>query len=263
MTMLSYPSFDRRFVVAVIGALFVMAGLVAMVLESPRTADLVDHVRRVPLTRFATVAGTAVLGLWLFAGGWLQYASVINQPFGVPVGNVSQWQQMSPVLRSQEPVVCVPLNPFSWVYGRNCDVLTEKVIPFYYGWTTPETDSDSNSEPEAASEGTTLELPVPGEVRDAELASFGVLVRPMAGTSNVSGRAVVTDGDGEETVLEAEADLPADGGLLQFLAAPTPLVEDARSVRLEFDQQVDLAVVDVADLDTTIVLWMGKPGTGN
>jgi hypothetical protein len=264
MAMLSYPSFDRRFVVAVIGALFVMAGLVTMVLESPRTADLIDRVHRVPLARLTSVVGTAILGLWLFAAGWLQYASVINQPFGVPVGNVSQWQQMSPVLRSQEPVVCVPLNPFSWVYGRNCDVLTEKVIPFYFGWTTPEPGQGSG--PDSGSDtalGTTLELPVPREVREGELASFGVMVRPMAGTRLVSGRAVVTDSDGEQTVFEAQTELPADGGLLQFLAAPTPLVRDARSVRLEFDERVDLAVVDVADLDTTIVLWMGQPGTGN
>jgi hypothetical protein len=278
MAMLSYPSFDRRFVVAVFGALFVMAGLVAMVLESPRTTDLVDRLGRPWLARTASVAGAALLALWLVAGGWGQYAANINQPFGVPVGNVSQWQQMSDVVRSQEPVVCVPLDPFSWMYGRNCQILTPTGIPFYYSWTALDAASEGAADGETTDgqttdgettdggttdggASTTLELPVPREVRDADLASLGVLVRPAAGTSVVSGRAVVTDADGTETVLTAEAALPADGGLMQFLASPTPLIDGTRSVRLEFEEPVEVAALDGADLDTTIVLWMGQPAT--
>ncbi|TFV87789.1 hypothetical protein [Blastococcus sp. CT_GayMR16] len=252
MALLSYPAFDRRFVVAVIGALFVVAGLVAMVVESPRTVALAQRIPRLHPARVSSMVGTAVLAIWLFLAGWTDYAAMINRPFGVPVGNVSQWQQMSPVLSSAEPVVCVPLDPFSWVYGRNCEVLTERVIPFYYAWTASD----------RADDGSGLELPVPREVRDAELASVGVMVRPTAGTSIVSGRAVVTDGAGRETVLSGEAELPADGGLLQFVASPTPLVDGARSLRLEFDEPVEVAALDGHDTDTTIVLWMGQPGSG-
>jgi hypothetical protein len=254
MALLSYPAFDRRFVVAVIGALFVVTGLVAMVVESPRTAALTEHLGRFRAapSRVASVVGTAVLAIWLFVAGWTDYAAMINRPFGVPVANISQWQQMSPVLSSGEPVVCVPLDPFSWVYGRHCDVLTEKVIPFYYAWTT--TDSTAG--------GAGLDVPVPREVRESELASLGVMVRPTAGTSSVSGRAVVTDGQGHETVLSAEADLPSDGGLLQFVASPTPLIDEARSLRLEFDGPVEVAALDGHDTDTTIVLWMGQRGSG-
>jgi hypothetical protein len=160
------------------------------------------------------------------------------------------------------------------MYGRNCELLVQTGIPFYYSWTAldaapEEAADDESTDGESTDGGTTdgggssatLELPVPPEVRDADLASLGVLVRPAAGTSVVSGRAVVTDADGDETVLTAEAELPADGGLLQFLGAPTPLVDGARSVRLEFTEPVEVAALDGNDLDTAIVLWMGQPGS--
>jgi hypothetical protein len=253
LAMLSNPSFDRRFVVALIGALFVVTGLVAMLVEGPRTAAAAARLGRFPVARMTSVVGTAVLAAWLFLAGWSDYAAVINRTFGVPVANVSQWEQMSPLINSGEPVVCVPLDPFSWVYGRNCDNLSEKVIPFYYGW-RPTQQEDGTS---------TVDLTVPREVRGSKLASLGVLVRPQSGMSTVSGRAVVTDDRGRETVLTAEGQVPPDGGLLQFLGRPTPLIENARSVRLEFDDGVDVAAVDPSAVQTTIVLWMGQPGSGS
>ena len=270
MAMLAYPTFDRRFVVAVVGALFAMAGIVASVLESPRTAQLIGRVRRVPFARLSSTVGTAVLVLWLGAAGWAHYASIVSQPFGVPIANISQWQQMSPTLRSGEPVVCVPLNPFSWVFGRNCDNLTEKFVPTYYAWVTPgDSDADPQSAPSASptgsdsGAGTALDLSVPREVRNGRLASLGVMVHPAAGTHTVRGRAIVTDAAGTATVLEGEAQLPTDGGLLQFVASPTPLIEGTRSVRLEFDEPVGVAGLDATDPDTVFVLWMGQPSPGN
>ena len=89
------------------------------------------------------------------------------------------------------------------------------------------------------------------------------MVHPAAGTHTVRGRAIVTDAAGTATVLEGEAQLPTDGGLLQFVASPTPLIEGTRSVRLEFDEPVGVAGLDATDPDTVFVLWMGQPSPGN
>jgi hypothetical protein len=254
MAMLAYPGFDRRFVVAVIGALFVVAGLIAMLIESPRLAPPSGRIGRLPWPRVTAVSTTALFGFWFLAAGWVPYASAVNRPFGVPIGDVSQWQQMSSVLASGEPVVCVPLDPFSWVYGRDCQLLVNDTgIPFYYGWTEASTDGANGG----------LDLTVPQQVQESRLASVAVLVRPEAGTTTVAGRAIVTDADGEQTVLAAEAEIPPGGGLMQFVTSPTPLIEDVRSVELVFDRTADVAALDVADPSTTLVLWMGQPGAGD
>ena len=253
MAMLGTGGFDRRLVVAVIGALMVMAGLIAMVVESPCTAGLTRRFDHRTAARSSRVIGTGLLAAWVLAGGWLQYAAMINQPFGVPIGNVSQWQRMSPVMSSAEPVVCVPLDPFSWVGGRNCtSLVNDGGIPFSMAW----------SPVRPAGEDWELDLPAPPEVQDGQLASVAVMARPPVGVESVNARAVLTREDGSETVLTAEADLAASGGVVNFYGYPTPLLHDVRSVRLVFDSAVEVATKTPSDGGTPLVLWMGRPGAG-
>jgi hypothetical protein len=254
MALLSSAGFDRRFLVAVIGAFFVVAGLIATVLESPRVLrasrrfDPRGRLGLPGLARAGTVLGAAVFAVWFVASGWLDYSGAVNRPFGVPIADVSQWEaQAAQIGDLSQPVVCVPVDPFGWAYGRGCSVLVDdKVIPSWFGWAQ-------------VPSGEQVDLAVPRKVTAGRLASVGIMVQPAAGTSTVRGTVTLTSRDGEQTVLTGEADLPAGGGLVQFQGRPTPLVEDVTEVRVQFDQPVALAAQDPAEADTAIVLWLGQP----
>lgn len=251
LAMLSTGGFDRRLIAAVVGVLMVLAGLVAMVVESPRTAALAERVPRWGTPRTASVLATALVTAWVLGGGWLQYGAMINRPFGVPMADVSQWQRMAPVMSSAEPVVCVPLDPFSWVGGRNCtSLVNDGGIPFAIEWTAAE----------QSGEDWELELPPPPEVQAGELASVAVMLRPPTGVESVTGRAVLTDQEGRETELTAEAELAPGGGILHFYEMPTPMLTDVASVRLVFDRAVEVGYRDEASGGAPLVLWMGHPG---
>lgn len=251
MAMLATPGFDRRLVGAVVGVLMALTGLVAMVAESPRTAALVRRFRPAGAPRATRLVATAVLAAWVLAVGWVPYAVSVNQPLAVQYGNASQWQRMSPVMAGAEPVVCIPLNPYGWVGGRGCVPLSDiGGTPATFEWQPPSPEGD----------GWELDLPVPRTVQDAALASVAVMVRPPDGVESVSARAVITQDDDRETVLAADAELPAEGGVLQFYDVPAPLLADVRSVRLVFDSPVEVAVKDASDDDdASLALWLGLP----
>jgi hypothetical protein len=269
MALLSVPGFDRRFVVALIGAFFVVAGLIALAVESPRVRRAVG--RRAPRSRVrqaGAAVATAAFVAWFVIGGWVPYTAAVNVPYGVPISDASQWQEMSPLLAdATEPVVCVPVDPFGWEYGRNCSILVDdKVIPSF-GWaelTADRVPAGRGTAVGDAADGAaamTIDVPVPDEVTDGSLASLAIMVRPPAGGGEVPARAVVRTRTGAESVLFGSAHVPSTGGLLQFVDRPTPLLQDVDSVRLEFDEPVSVGATDPASgPETVVVLWMGQPG---
>lgn len=256
MPMLSVPVFDRRYVVAVVGGLLLMAGLIAAVLESPRLVGPLTRLARgagsVRVTRVAlTAAAALVFFAWFASTGWLRYSAAVNQPLGLPRGDVSQWEAQADVLRSDEPVVCVPVDPFGWVYGRNCDSLYQtQVTPAVYGWAVPDAVDGG---------GSTVTLQVPAEVREAQLASLALMVQPPSGITDVTSTAVLTTRDGDTVELGAEADLGPSGGLMQFVAVPTSTVTGVESVTITFDRDVRVGSAHAEDATDAIVLWMGQP----
>jgi hypothetical protein len=147
MTVLSVSVLGRHFIVAIVGMLFVVTGVLAGILESPRVRGAV-RLPRVPwaATRGLATVGIAAFVVWVVATDWLAYAVRINQPLGLPVAHVSQWTQRASELSAGEPIVCIPLDPFGWEYGRNCEVLVnQNVVPYQFGWATPTDVVDGNT----------------------------------------------------------------------------------------------------------------------
>jgi hypothetical protein len=253
LAILATPGFDRRFMVAVIGAMFVAAGLFAAVAEVAARRSEADLRPRVRQLGARVVPGLAVLAfaVWFALSGWVHYGAAINRPFGVPVAGISQWEQMSGRLDRGDPVVCVPIDPFGWVAGRNCNALVDAaVIPTSFAWT---------GEPGGLQDGATVELSVPAEVSSGRLVSFGVLVRPSGGLHDVRAVATVTDEEGNRTELRGERSLSSDGGLLQFLADGDAEIHGTRSVSITFDGPVELATRVPGGTAGAVALWMGQP----
>jgi hypothetical protein len=254
-TMLAYPGFDRRFYGAVTGVLFVVAGLVATLVQAPaprrvlsRTLDrLPGRTGALDVRGVASGLGVALFGVWFVLSGWLHYTAAINQPIRFPMAGVSQWTEMAPVLESAEPVVCVPLDPFGWVYGRNCGLMVEQPgLPAGYGWSP-------------VGESGELTVRAPSEVGRGGLASVGLMVLPPSGRSEVTGTAVLTAADGTVTTLRAEAELPPEGGLVQFSQSPVLPAHEVESVTFAFDLPVSVGSADPSNPRDAVLLWMGQP----
>ncbi|MGY1811025.1 hypothetical protein ACI8AF_26955 [Blastococcus sp. SYSU D00669] len=256
LNMLGIAGFDRRYVVGVFGLFFVVAGLIAALVESPRTAAVVQRLpRRVggaALRRVGAVLAAASFALWFVSAHWHSYSATVNQPFGPPVADVSQWTEMAPSLAAGDPVVCVPLDPFGWMYGRDCEVLDAAgVTPMWWGWA--ELPDEVDGQPAVTVE-------TPDGVREGRLASVALMVRPDPGLRQVTGTAVLTTGHGETTELSAAAEVGPSGGLLQFTSRPVDPITDVESVTFVLDQTATVGSAAPEDATTAIVLWMGQPG---
>lgn len=282
MALLSTAGFDRRFVVAVLGVFLAGAGLLAALTDSARTTGLARGRARAAVRRGAPAVAAALFALWFAGTGWVGYSALVNRPFGLPVGEVSQWTELSSRLADPtEASLCIPLDPFGWIYGRNCQVLVDdKVIPFVFGWSAlPAATTSATTDPSSAPASDTapadagagapaeqgsapveLELDAPRQVTSGTLVSFALMVKPEPGTSTVRAQAFVESRDGSETELAAEASVSPDGGLLQFTDVPSAALGDVVGVRVVFDEPVSVGARDpLAGLQTTIVLWMGQP----
>jgi hypothetical protein len=106
-----------------------------------------------------------------------------------------------------------------------------------------------------------VQLEVPRPVTEGELASFGLLVRPPAGDGTVRGTAVLTAADGGRTHLQAEAELPASGGLVQFAEWPDRLHAGITEITVTFDSEVDLGYTTTwwGEPNSLHIMWMGQP----
>jgi hypothetical protein len=270
MALLSTAGFDRRFVVAVLGVFLAGAGLLAALSDSTRVTDVAHGRARAAVRRRAPALAAAVFAVWFAGTGWVGYSALVNRPFGLPVGEVSQWTELSSRLADPtEASLCIPLDPFGWIYGRNCQVLVDdKVIPFVFGWSAlpgaPAASAPSDGGAAGAADEdparVELTLEAPRQVTSGTLVSFALMVKPEPGTTTVRAQAFVESRDGSDSVLAAEATVSPDGGLLQFTDVPSAALEDVVSVRVVFDAPVSVGARDpLAGLQTTIVLWMGQP----
>lgn len=253
MAILGIAGFDRRFIVAVIGAMLVVAGGVAALVDWV-SGQRVRPVASLALGQSWSAAAAALLFLmWFCLSGWLTYVPAVNQPLGVPVADISQWEEQAQVLASDESIVCIPLDPFGWLYGRNCTVLDGLgVTPQAWAW--------AQLDESRGGDASTVSVQAPEDVRSAAVSSVALMVRPPAGVQHVSGTAVLTAADGSNTEMRADADLTAGGGLIQFSESPAVSVENVRTVTFTVDDGVSVASSMSEDPTSAIVLWMGQPG---
>jgi hypothetical protein len=252
MPMLGVTAFDRRYIVAEVGVLFVVAGVIACVVDSPVVRRWLSRlpVRLPAPRRWLPVAGAVVFALWFSASGWLLYSSQLNRDPGLPSTGVSQWEDRADLLASDLPVVCIPIDPFGWSYGRNCTRLAgDPIDPATVRFVDlPELETAAPAP---------WHLDVPAEVVDGRLAAFTVLARPGSGNV-VRATAALTTSEGDAVTLTSEAHLPSRGGPVTFTLPGGKTLADVASVSVQFDTPVQV-ISSTEDTSGALVLWMGRP----
>ncbi|MGI4857958.1 MAG: hypothetical protein ACRYHA_13815 [Janthinobacterium lividum] len=225
----------RHIIVAYFGVVLVVTGLVAAI----------THRSRSPLSTLSTKLGPILFATWFILSGWFSFAVETSRTPGMPNIGESQWQAMSDAIDSGRPI-CVPIDPFGWMFQRDCESLTPDV-----NWVKPLTFQSITRDGLLS----VTDIPVPAALRQQKLLSMAVLIKPHIGQRlPVNGRVTLTMNDGAKVFLVGARQLSSNGGILMVEAQTMLPIERIASAALTLDQPVDIAFIG----DAPAVIWMGK-----
>jgi hypothetical protein len=176
-------------------------------------------------------SGIIIFIIWMVVSGWLGYAIKNNQDPSSPVVQNSQWQSLASYLQHSKDPVCVPIDPFGWVYGRGCRIL----------------NSDMNlSRSLQFSDRQRSEVSLilsDFKIENASaLSSIAVLVKPYSLSRElIHGVVTITTVSGELFFLSGEKSLRWDGGLIYFSSPNIIQLNQILEVKIKFSEEVFVA----------------------
>ncbi|WP_378147450.1 hypothetical protein ACFJGV_05510 [Cnuibacter sp. UC19_7] len=233
---------DRRVFGVIEGLMVVVVALVATLSE--RRWHVIPA--REGVRRWMAAAGVVVFLAWFVLAGWAHVARAASAPHLFGSSGVSEWQRDAGLLDAGVEVVCTPIDPFGWVAGRDCgnlDFANSREVPLVFV-------------PGRTADEITLEAPVGATAGQVE--SLAIVVRPGSGDGTVSGTVTLVSADGSEIEMVGQADVPAEGGILQF-DAPRGPATDVVEARISFDAPVSVAEhAGAGGQMVPAVLWMGR-----
>lgn len=231
-------SISRYVITAYIGFVFVVAAFSTAFMSVVRVEGRGAY--------FGSVTGLLVFLVWFLGAGWASYGSKISHDWVAPsVGN-SYWKDFSSSIDQGVSPLCVPIDPFPWLYGRNCE------------WLTPPPEQAYILKRILQSkEGFVVDVPVPESVQSGKLISLGVFIKPASDLDvSVHAFAVVDDVDGNVFKFQGERIISATGGLFLLTQASGVYVGSAKRIRIFFDRGVDMAYQQHSELQPSII-FMG------
>ncbi len=205
-------------------------------------ADRIRRLRGGGMTRQFAVATLFVL--WWATSGWAGSTFNFTETPGFPTVGSSYWKQSALFIDQPAQPVCVPLDPFPWIYGRDCRSLA--AVP---GWTGI---AVFGTEGNAA-----MQVPVPPEVAGAELRAFAVLLSPIVpGLAQYRLQARVTYGTGGTARFVANGQLRAGVSLAYFIGSFP--VKNVKSIELVSDIPLGVLTNNAGGVAHPVTLWMGQ-----
>jgi hypothetical protein len=227
----------RHTIVAFWGAVFIVAGFCIFLKEAADRFINSAMTKKLPSILFVS---------WFVLSGWFDYGVTISREWLSPFVGNSQWQNLSASIQAGETPLCVPVDPFYFVYGNNCRLLSPSVIDY---------DFEKKSLGGIGSDYR-VDLASPSSVSDANLVAVALLVYPVSHVSSrVVARLDVEFADGEIKSLRAEKMLDSTGGLIYFSAPPKVVYKGVKRISIVFDELVEVAYSK--SLKEPIVMWMG------
>lgn len=227
----------RHTIVAFWGVLFIVAGLCVYIKSGVRC--FIKSSITKPLSSILFVS-------WFVLSGWLNYGVTISREWWAPFINNSQWQSLSASIQAEITPLCVPVDPFYFIYGDNCRLLSPTVIDF---------DFDKKNLERVGSDYS-VDIFSPQSVVESNLVAVAVLVYPVSNVSSrVEGRLSIELADGKVENLHAEKNLDYTGGMVYFSAPPKMAYKGVKRISLIFDQPIKVAYSKISK--EPVVMWMG------
>ncbi|VEB38803.1 Uncharacterised protein [Legionella sainthelensi] len=187
--------------------------------------------------------------IWFYFSGWYTIMGLMNRSPNSPIIDNSQWQKMAYIIDSGGPV-CVPINPFGWIFGRNCFQLNPDI-----SWGKPYSYKNFSTNEQLNS----VAIVPPPIILNKNLMSLAVLAKPRMQTPrDIDGKAIIEMKDGSTKHMYGNRKLPASGGLLMFTTNYTIPTSDIRSIILKFSVPVDIGYITNEPNDNPAVLWLGN-----
>lgn len=227
---------SRYILTAYIGFVFVVAACAAILASAAARF------------RFGRLAAVVIFSLWFIGTGWASYGTKISRQWVAPGLGNSYWKEFSGAIDQGVTPLCVPIDPFPWLYGRNCERLTPLAEQNYVLKQIKKSD-----------EGYLLEVPISASVQSRNLVSIALFIKPASDSdSDIRGRALVEDMQGQVHELHARRVLPSTGGLLLFTQLSGQYIESFKRIRIVFEQPVDVAYQSSNQSQPSIVLMGTK-----
>lgn len=149
--------------------------------------------------------------------------------------------------------VCVPVNPFGWVYTRNCSQLNSA---FTLNWG----NKTYEYKPLAKEGAQTIDINLPASVVNRKLLSIATLIKPLTTAPIfVTGKAIFEMKDGSKKHMLGDRQLPISGGLLMFTTRNGSIpTNNIQKVTLKFSVPVEMGYVTSKTDERLAILWMGN-----
>jgi len=206
-----------------------------------------------PNRSFFSLVLTGAFVAWAMASGWLYRGTLMAAPPPFPMTGNGNWQQTAPALDAGFQPACATIDPYRWLYGRNCRWLVD---PPEWDFGNPRKLQFSIPLPSRQ----TLRLPAPDQVTNANLVSIGVIVKPASSLRQVTKlTAKVQTQDGQIVRFAGARVVPFSGGLVQLVSGEAPAgVRKATVVDLESEVPVILLTETSAGAQRPLLMWMGN-----
>jgi hypothetical protein len=203
--------------------------------------------------RFGTVVPVGLFVIWALGSGWLARGTTISTPSTYPIIGNSNWQQLAGASDSGFLPLCVPIDPYKWLYGRNCRWLVD---PPDWDWSPTNRLRFSISLPA----GERMQIKAPDQVINANVAAIGVAVKPAAPLRQFIKLTVKAETEtGQLVSFVGGRNVPPGGSLVLLMSPEAPSgTRKVTSVLLESDTPVMLLTDTGSGKASPLLMWMGN-----
>ena len=237
----------RHVIVGLFGVVLIVTGLAAS-LDRCAWAKKSGSTPK-PAQRGRT--GIYIFSLWFVLTGWLSYGLRSTREPGSPMLGNSQWQKFAPAIDSNESILCVPIDPLGWPYGRNCSLLNAAATVEQPAKFTEVPKHDTIYQ---------LLVHVPDALQDRHIASIGILIKPFNNqTTRIEAQAALTTRTNEVLDFFGERTLAKTGGLLLLTTRPSAgATSGIAQIKVRFNVPVQVAEFGTSANFSTSVLLYGQ-----
>lgn len=202
---------------------------------------------------FGAIVPAVVFLIWAMGSGWLARGTTISAlPIFPLIGN-SNWQQLAGAADSGFLPLCVPIDPYRLLYGRNCRWLVD---PPDWDWSPASKLRLSTS----LAAGEEMRIKPPGQVTNANLAAIGVTAKPAVALRQFIKLTVKAETEtGQVIKFVGSRNVPSAGGLVVLMSPDAPSgTRKVTSVLLESDTPIMLLTDTGSQTASPLLMWMGN-----